>query len=262
MRLPYFSAEKLSEVTKTLLAVLLLFSCNIVGFVSTIPSELRVLLDAHFVFSRSIEVTYAAVLASLISKVVVDLAVGLSPSLLLNLRRRYLHLWRTKPIKILRCVNLYLQRRQLQVGVFVWVATYSIVLFGIFFHWLLISIMIASATSFFALFSKRIPELDKRTAAFDVRLVSSLALGFGVAFVLIGKFSAMSHLTNYVELRSADQTISGALITATSNGVMIVKEYDWQLSMARGDYSMVFVPMSEFDYVWTRPRVYEVFSGV
>ncbi len=55
--------EIMPKSAKIFLGLVALFSCNIIGFTSFIPHELRSLLDSQFIFSRTIELSYAAIVA-------------------------------------------------------------------------------------------------------------------------------------------------------------------------------------------------------
>lgn len=251
------------RILQVVAAVLGLAALNLVGFLQIIPGELRSLVDAHFVVARFSDLMLDVVLSSLIARLIVSLiaAIKIRPDKTgtMGITRVVVNVLS----KLLRKLAVLAKRRPLLVAALLFLFWFSLFQLGtLFFYRIVVILMLGGGV-----FVITVGIDPKENSKFNLRdmnptvVLNAAVLAAGVTAFLLGLMSSTSQVFNYVELRSQETLKKGALIGSTTSGVFILEDYDWSKSLRTGRYSVVFVPFSSFEYIWTRPRAVQVFAN-
>lgn len=256
------SLASLAGLLKGLVAILGLVTLYLIGTIQHIPSELRGLIDFQFVFSQTSSLSFAAILAGLATSFSSNF-IGPMFGPILDVGKRSSRTgWRHRTVLFGRILRIYVRRHPLIAQLLIFVLLFSLFYLGIPFFYRIIFVAMLSGMIFISIVSigaRDLKEWQTRPVAPET-LISASALATGVFAFALGAMSGTNQLFNYADIILEDSRKTGALIGTTSQGVFLIEGYDWKVSMARDQYSTIFVPYASIDLIRVRPRTIEAFA--
>lgn len=250
------------DYCKAILALFALATLHVFGFIQIIPYELHSLIDSRFIFSRASAFSFAVVVSGLLT----NLAVPFLRAAIWKAVKSVKFGWPYKTPKrfrsYVRLTSHFMRLHPMAANVMLFVLFFSISYLGVpFFYRILLVGVIGIGITMILLGGKRLKSGAVRFRKTSVReWFLALTIGAGAAAFILGQFSAHAQVYNYVEVVTDDGKKVGALLGSTATGIFLLEDYNWRKVLVNDEYSVIFLPNSSFDQIWTSPRYIEVFS--